>query len=137
MQDLHFVSEDYEKRKSKDYRLSISIRRDGFSFLLSSKRAIVAYSYITVPENQRNTAFKEFLSQEILQDTFSAVSIIIVTPSFTCVPKKLYDDSRSVLEKMTKNEFLAELQDVLQTEKDLTLETILEDLEEWDSLSIL
>ncbi|MBR5433812.1 MAG: DUF3822 family protein [Bacteroidales bacterium] len=93
MQDLHFVSEDYEKRKSKDYRLSISIRRDGFSFLLSSKRAIVAYSYITVPENQRNTAFKEFLSQEILQDTFSAVSIIIVTPSFTCVPKKLYDDS--------------------------------------------
>ena len=38
---------------------------------------------------------------------------------------------------MTKNEFLAELQDVLQTEKDLTLETILEDLEEWDSLSIM
>ena len=93
MQDLHFVSEDYAKRKSKDCRLSISIRRDGFSFLITHKRSIEAYAYTTVAENQRNTAFKDFLSLEILQDTFAAVTIIIVTSSFTCVPKKLYDDS--------------------------------------------
>lgn len=31
---------------------------------------------------------------------------------------------------MTKEEFLAEMQDVLQTEEDLSYETVLEDLDE-------
>ena len=38
---------------------------------------------------------------------------------------------------MTKEEFLAEMQDVLQTEEDLSYETVLEDLDEWDSLSVM
>lgn len=38
---------------------------------------------------------------------------------------------------MTRDEFLKEMQDVLQTETDLTPETILSDLEEWDSLSVM
>ncbi len=38
---------------------------------------------------------------------------------------------------MTREEFLIEMQDVLQTEEDLTFETTLEDLEEWDSLSVM
>lgn len=36
---------------------------------------------------------------------------------------------------MTKEEFLQKLADVLQTDEDLTNDTVLEDLEEWDSLS--
>lgn len=38
---------------------------------------------------------------------------------------------------MNKNEFLNEMQDVLQTEDTLSLDTILEDLVEWDSLSVM
>ncbi|MCQ2959968.1 MAG: DUF3822 family protein [Bacteroidales bacterium] len=93
MQDLIFVSEDYNKRKPKDYRLSISIRRDGFSFLIMYKQQVLAYSYTTVSEENRKTAFKSFLEQEILQEKFAAVTFIIVTPKFTLVPKKMYDDS--------------------------------------------
>ena len=37
---------------------------------------------------------------------------------------------------MTKEEFLVEMQDVLQTEVNLTMETILTDLDEWDSLAM-
>ena len=38
---------------------------------------------------------------------------------------------------MTKDEFLVQMQDVLQTETELTPDTVLMDLEEWDSLSIM
>ena len=38
---------------------------------------------------------------------------------------------------MTKTEFLVEMQDVLQTETELTPDTVLADLDEWDSLSIM
>lgn len=38
---------------------------------------------------------------------------------------------------MTKEEFLTEMQDVLQTDDTLTAETILDDLAEWDSLSMM
>ena len=38
---------------------------------------------------------------------------------------------------MTKEEFLAEMQDVLQTEVALTADTDLADLAEWDSLAMM
>ncbi len=38
---------------------------------------------------------------------------------------------------MTSEEFLNEMQDVLQTEDNLTMDTVLSDLTEWDSLSIM
>ena len=38
---------------------------------------------------------------------------------------------------MTKEEFLVQMQDVLQTETQLTTDTVLADLDEWDSLSIM
>ncbi len=38
---------------------------------------------------------------------------------------------------MTTDEFLVEMQDVLQTDDTLTMETVLDDLAEWDSLSIM
>ena len=38
---------------------------------------------------------------------------------------------------MTKEEFLIEMQDVLQTDDTLTAETVLGDLAEWDSLSMM
>ncbi len=38
---------------------------------------------------------------------------------------------------MTKEEFLTQMQDVLQTDTNLTPDTVLVDLEEWDSLSIM
>lgn len=38
---------------------------------------------------------------------------------------------------MTKEEFLAEMQDVLQTEDTLTADTELADLAEWDSLAMM
>ena len=38
---------------------------------------------------------------------------------------------------MTNEEFLTEMQDVLQTEEELSMDTVLDDLEEWDSLSFM
>ena len=38
---------------------------------------------------------------------------------------------------MTKEEFLSQMQDVLQTDDTLTPETVLDDLAEWDSLSMM
>jgi len=38
---------------------------------------------------------------------------------------------------MTKDEFLVQMQDVLQTDDNLTAETVLDDLAEWDSLSMM
>lgn len=38
---------------------------------------------------------------------------------------------------MTKEEFLTEMQDVLQTEEVLNMDTVLTDLDEWDSLSMM
>lgn len=38
---------------------------------------------------------------------------------------------------MTRDEFLVEMQDVLQTEETLTMDTVLTDLAEWDSLAVM
>ena len=38
---------------------------------------------------------------------------------------------------MTRDEFLTEMQDVLQTEEEISFETVLKELEEWDSLSVM
>ena len=38
---------------------------------------------------------------------------------------------------MNQNEFLSAMEDVLQTEDTLSMDTILEDLVEWDSLSVM
>ena len=38
---------------------------------------------------------------------------------------------------MTNEEFLSKMQDVLQTEEELKLDTVLDDLAEWDSLSVM
>ena len=38
---------------------------------------------------------------------------------------------------MSKEEFLVQMQDVLQTETELAMGTVLEDLDEWDSLSMM
>ncbi len=38
---------------------------------------------------------------------------------------------------MSKEEFLVQMQDVLQTETELTMETVLGELDEWDSLSMM
>ena len=93
MQDLSFVSETYSKRKPKDCRLSISVRRDGFSFLIQHKQNVEAYAYTTVPSRDKEEAFRNFLSQEILQQKFGAVTVIIVTDRYTLVPKSFYSDS--------------------------------------------
>ncbi len=38
---------------------------------------------------------------------------------------------------MTKDEFLTEMVEVLQTEEEISFDTVLADLAEWDSLSIM
>ena len=38
---------------------------------------------------------------------------------------------------MTKDEFIVQMQDVLQTDTELTMETVLDELDEWDSLSMM
>lgn len=38
---------------------------------------------------------------------------------------------------MTKDEFMLEMQEVLQTETELHADTVLANLDEWDSLSIM
>lgn len=38
---------------------------------------------------------------------------------------------------MTKEEFLVQMQDVLQTDAELAMDTVLDELDEWDSLSMM
>ena len=38
---------------------------------------------------------------------------------------------------MSKEEFLVQMQDVLQTETELKMKTVLDELDEWDSLSMM
>ena len=38
---------------------------------------------------------------------------------------------------MSKEEFLVKMQDVLQTDTELSMETVLGELDEWDSLSMM
>ena len=38
---------------------------------------------------------------------------------------------------MTRDEFLVEMQDVLQTEEAFAVDTVLADLAEWDSLAVM
>ncbi len=38
---------------------------------------------------------------------------------------------------MTTNEFIIEFQDIIQTENEITTDTVLSELEEWDSMSIM
>lgn len=38
---------------------------------------------------------------------------------------------------MTKEEFLIQMQDVLQTDAELSMETVLDELDEWDSLAMM
>lgn len=38
---------------------------------------------------------------------------------------------------MSEKEFLAAVEEILNTEENLTMDTVLDDLEEWDSLSAL
>ena len=38
---------------------------------------------------------------------------------------------------MNAEQFLEEMVEVLQTEEELTMDTLLEDLDEWDSLSVM
>ena len=38
---------------------------------------------------------------------------------------------------MSKEEFLVQMQDVLQTETELMMESVLDELDEWDSLSMM
>ncbi|MGN0730486.1 MAG: phosphopantetheine-binding protein [Treponema sp.] len=38
---------------------------------------------------------------------------------------------------MTKEEFLKKFTDILQTEETITLESVLDDLEDWDSLTTM
>mgnify|MGYP000134933992 CR=1 FL=1 len=38
---------------------------------------------------------------------------------------------------MTREEFIVEMQDVLQTEHEISFETVLSELPEWDSLAIM
>lgn len=38
---------------------------------------------------------------------------------------------------MTKDEFLVQMQDVLQTDAELKMDTVLDELDEWDSLSMM
>lgn len=38
---------------------------------------------------------------------------------------------------MTRDDFLNEMADVLQTEEELSFDTVLADLDEWDSLAVM
>lgn len=38
---------------------------------------------------------------------------------------------------MTKEEFITEMQEVLQTDAELDMNTVLADLDEWDSISVM
>ncbi len=113
-----FIKDDsFEVEKTKDYKLSIQVNLDGFSFLISHpvQKRIVAFkstSLLISSEILLARRLKEWLeNEELLKRQFQSVQVFIFTENFTIVPDEFFENERqkiltSVLfEKKPNNHF--------------------------------
>lgn len=86
----------FDIEKTKEYKLSIQVSLDGFSFLVVNPLQNILLVFKSVPlkissKNLIGRHLKEWiLSEELLQKTYKNVYIIIHSNNFTLVPNNYY-----------------------------------------------
>jgi len=96
-----FFEDSFDLNKSKEYILSIQVSLDGFSFsvvrdsdqrLLCFKKSELTISSISLLARR----FKEWIeSEDILQNSFQKIRIIVFSDKFTLIPAKFYDNEHN------------------------------------------
>ena len=71
------------------------------------------------------------------KERFKSFVICVAIKGDAVCRKEVKHNKKKGKKKMTRDEFLTEMQDVLQTEDVLSAETVLSDLAEWDSLAMM
>lgn len=97
MQDIHYIDSQFQTHIQNKLALSISIRRDGFAFLILDKdlHKIIATQYTNTQhpflESDYMSSLENFLQQDFLQNQFDSVSIIYVSNKTTIIPASLFN----------------------------------------------
>ena len=71
------------------------------------------------------------------KERFKSFAIYVTIKSNVICREQVKHNNKKGRKTMTRDEFLTEMQDVLQTEDVLNAETVLSDLAEWDSLAMM
>lgn len=96
MQDIFYTQQDYSKQYTHLQKISISLRPDGFSFVIQAvdteKLLAVFHKNIdaTIQNLQYILALQDFFAHDLLQQTFQRVTIVYVSPKITIIPSALY-----------------------------------------------
>ena len=81
-----------DNSNTSDYKLSIQVSLDGFSFLIGSEKEVVAYNCSQLKISGKNLIHRHFNdwinSFEILKNSFSSKEIYLFEESFTLVPEE-------------------------------------------------
>jgi len=99
MHDL-ITDQSFELKNINEYKLSIQVSLDGFSFFVTHKteRRLLALKSTRVTISSEKFLARRFAewanSEEILSKPFSSVTICFITPKFTLVPNELYDKNK-------------------------------------------
>ncbi|HPH16689.1 MAG TPA: DUF3822 family protein [Bacteroidales bacterium] len=97
MQDIFHTVVDYSKQ-SYVQKISISLRPDGFSFVIQSVDTddLLAVFHTKIEESleiQKYVgALQSFFKHDLLQQTFQKITIIYVTPKITIIPSSLFSE---------------------------------------------
>lgn len=97
MQDISIAHTDFSYINSKLYDLSISFRRDGFSFSVwnSDSGNLMSVYFKTISdscsEEEYNLECTKFLQHEAFSYSYSKTSIVYVTEKVTLIPAALYN----------------------------------------------
>ncbi len=117
MDDLKFVSEEYNIKNTENYRASIQLNQDGFSVFIADKnKEILKIIHRNSPDvNSTLFMLKEDESLfEIVNLSFDKIEIILNTRDFTLIPQEYYKEE-DILLYQTYN-FPLESDDNLRTD---------------------
>jgi hypothetical protein len=95
MRDLFLTQSGYEKNVYEHQNVSIAIRCDGFSFIISTQaNTIVALCYTsivpTLNANEYEQALRTFLQHSILQQSFDTCSILYSNQAVSIIPTEFH-----------------------------------------------
>jgi len=94
------TDKSFELKNTNEYKLSIQVSLDGFSFFVTHKteRQLLALKNTPATISSEKFLARRFAewasSEEILSKPFSSVIICFITPKFTLVPNELYDKNK-------------------------------------------
>jgi hypothetical protein len=105
MQEISFFHTNFSYNHSKSFDLSVSFRRDGFSFVIINRDDEVLYASYFQPfdeslsQDEYLGACRSFLQHEAFSYSYKHVSCLFATEKITLVPASLcnQDDLRTIL----------------------------------------